>query len=51
MAGNQTNSHQGWEELEQCIKSEQVSARELAQIFEENPEFAQWYKERNACNT
>lgn len=47
MAGNPFNSSENWELLEQCIRSEQVDAQELVRLFQDNPEFAQWYKERN----
>jgi hypothetical protein len=33
-----------WEKLAVCIKTEQVSAEEIVNIFRDNPEFHKWYK-------
>jgi len=36
--------HEDWEALATCIKTEQVPAADIVAIFEDNPEFAEWYK-------
>ena len=33
-----------WEALATCIRSEQVPADQLSLIFNENQDFAEWYK-------
>ena len=33
-----------WEALATCIKTEQVPAADMVAIFEDNPDFAEWYK-------
>lgn len=35
-----------WEALATCIKTEQVPASDIVAIFNDNPEFAKWYKEK-----
>lgn len=30
----------------ECIRSDQLSAAEVAKLFEENPEFKAWYLEK-----
>jgi len=37
--------HEDWEALATCIKTEQVPAADVVAIFNDNPEFADWYKE------
>ena len=35
-----------WEALATCIKTEQVPAADIVSIFNDNPEFAEWYKSK-----
>lgn len=35
-----------WQSLADCIRSEQLSARQIFETFEDNPEFAKWYKKK-----
>ena len=35
-----------WQEVADCIRSEQVPAFETQLIFDQNKEFAKWYKEK-----
>tara|TARA_Y100000022_G_scaffold47464_1_gene40039 strand:+ start:597 stop:734 length:138 start_codon:yes stop_codon:yes gene_type:complete len=35
-----------WENLASCIKSEQVPPRDVFEIFLNNPEFAEWYRNK-----
>lgn len=32
-----------WESLAACIRSEQLSAKQIVDTFRDNPEFASWY--------
>ena len=32
-----------WENVATCIRSEQISAPEVVAIFNDNPEFKEWY--------
>jgi len=36
-----------WEALATCIKTEQVPAADIVAIFNDNPEFAVWYKKEH----
>lgn len=33
-----------WQAVAECIRSDQVPAQDIVAIFEDNPEFAKWYK-------
>ena len=33
-----------WQALATCIKTERIPAADVVAIFEDNPEFAEWYK-------
>jgi len=33
-----------WQAVADCIRSEQVPAHDIVAIFQDNPEFARWYK-------
>ena len=33
-----------WQAVADCIRSDQVPAADVVAIFEDNPEFAEWYK-------
>jgi len=35
-----------WQSLADCIRSDQVPAKDVVQIMEDNPEFAKWYKKK-----
>jgi len=35
-----------YQELADCIRSDQLSARQVVVEFEEDPEFAKWYKKK-----
>lgn len=35
-----------WENLAACIRSEQLSAKQVIDTFRDNPDFACWYIER-----
>ena len=37
-----------YQELADCIRSDQLSARQVVEEFEADPEFAKWYKNYNA---
>ena len=39
-----------WEALATCIKTEQVPAADIVAIFEDNPDFAEWYKKKYLKN-
>jgi len=38
---------ESWLNLETCIRSDQVPASAINEIMESNPQFAEWYFERN----
>lgn len=35
-----------YQELADCIRSDQLSARQVVEEFEADPEFAKWYKKK-----
>ena len=35
-----------WDNLASCIKTEQISPRDVFKIFKDNPEFEEWYKKK-----
>jgi len=35
-----------WEGLATCIKTEQIPPRDIFEIFLNNPEFAEWYRNK-----
>ena len=35
-----------YQELDDCIRSDQLSARQVVEEFEADPEFGKWYKEK-----
>jgi len=39
-----------WQEVADCIRSDQVPAAEIHIIFETNKEFAKWYKKKYLKN-
>ncbi len=45
-SSTKTSKEEKFQLLADCIRSEQLSAREVVQEFNSNPEFYEWYKER-----
>ena len=39
-----------WENVAVCIRSEQISAPEIVAIFNDNPEYKEWYKQEYLQN-
>ena len=39
-----------WQNVADCIRSDQVPAFEIQLIFDTNPEFAKWYKKKYLKN-
>ena len=46
MAVTVKNKKEDCEALATCIKTEQVPAADIVSIFNDNPEFAEWYKSK-----
>ena len=40
-----------WQALADCIRSDQLSARQVYETMSYNPEFARWYKQKYLTQT